>query len=53
MYGDYFQLLAQSFDWFQESFEKMNRDGREKQWRQLIEHDIPELVALPDNLDEK
>ncbi|XP_028415382.1 dynein heavy chain 8, axonemal-like isoform X2 [Dendronephthya gigantea] len=47
------QLLAQSFDWFQEPFEKMTKDGRETQWRQLVEHEIPELVALPDNLDEK
>jgi dynein heavy chain len=46
-------LLAQSFDWFQDAFEKMTKDGRETQWRQLVEHEIPELVALPDNLDEK
>ena len=47
------QLLAGHFEWFQDAFEKMSKDGRETQWRQITEHDKPELVALPDGLDEK
>lgn len=31
----------------------MNKDGRESHWRQISEHETPEIVALPDNLDEK
>lgn len=31
----------------------MTRDGRETQWRQITEHEKPELVALPDGLDDK
>ena len=31
----------------------MPKDGRELQWRQIIEHDRPEIVTLPDGLDEK
>ena len=31
----------------------MTKDGRETQWRQITEHDKPELVALPDGLDDK
>lgn len=31
----------------------MSKDGRETQWRQITEHDKPEMVALPDGLDEK
>ena len=31
----------------------MTKDGRETQWRQITEHDKPEMVALPDSLDEK
>ena len=47
------QLLAGHFEWFQDAFDKMTKDGRETQWRQITEHDKPELVALPDGLDEK
>lgn len=49
----YLQLLAGHFEWFQDAFDKMTKDGRETQWRQITEHDKPELVALPDGLDEK
>ena len=48
-----FQLLAGHFEWFQDAFDKMTKDGRETQWRQITEHEKPELVALPDGLDEK
>ena len=48
-----FQLLAGHFEWFQDAFDKMTKDGRETQWRQITEHDKPELVALPDGLDDK
>ncbi|EDO29309.1 predicted protein [Nematostella vectensis] len=47
------QLLAQHFEWFQDPFDKMTKDGREMQWRQITEHEKPEMVALPDNLDDK
>jgi len=47
------QLLVGHFEWFQDAFDKMTKDGRETQWRQITEHDKPELVALPDGLDEK
>ncbi|XP_048577711.1 dynein axonemal heavy chain 8 isoform X3 [Nematostella vectensis] len=47
------QLLAQHFEWFQDPFDKMPKDGREMQWRQITEHEKPEMVALPDNLDDK
>lgn len=49
----YLQLLATHFEWFQDAFEKMTKDGRETQWRQITEHEKPELVALPDGLDDK
>lgn len=45
--------LSQNYGWFSESFEKMTKDGREMQWRLISEHDTPELLALPDNVDEK
>jgi len=48
-----FQLLASHFEWFHDAFDKMTKDGRETQWRQITEHDKPEMVALPDGLDEK
>ncbi|KAK3735811.1 hypothetical protein QZH41_019912, partial [Actinostola sp. cb2023] len=47
------QLLAQHFEWFQDPFDKMAKDGRETQWRQITEHEKPELVTLPDGLDDK
>ena len=47
------QLLAQHFDWFYDAFDKMTKDGRETQWRQIAEHEKPEMVALPDNMDDK
>lgn len=31
----------------------MSKDGRETQWRQITEHEKPEMVALPDGLDDK
>ena len=31
----------------------MAKDGREMQWRQIAEHETPELVSLPDHLDER
>jgi len=31
----------------------MAKDGREMQWRQISEHETPELVSLPDGLDER
>ena len=48
-----FQILSQNFDWFTETFEKMPKDGRELLWRQLAEHETPELMPLPDNIDER
>lgn len=48
-----FQILSQNFDWFTETFEKMPKDGRELLWRQLAEHETPELLPLPDNIDER
>lgn len=47
------QLLASHFEWFQDAFDKMTKDGRETQWRQITEHERPEMVALPDGLDDK
>ncbi|XP_067674368.1 uncharacterized protein [Haliotis asinina] len=46
------QVLATHFEWFQEMFDRMPKDGRETQWRNLCESDIPENVALPDKMDE-
>ena len=37
--------------WFRDAFERMARDGRETQWRALCESDQPELVPLPDPID--
>lgn len=47
------QLLAHHYEWFQDAFDKMSKDGRETQWRQITEHEKPEMVALPDGLDDK
>jgi dynein heavy chain, axonemal len=46
------QYLAISHQWFYDPFDRMSRDGREMQWRSLCEAEIPELVALPDKLDD-
>ncbi|XP_074662754.1 uncharacterized protein LOC141915202 [Tubulanus polymorphus] len=46
------QLLAIHFPWFQDMFDRMPRDGRETQWRNLCENDFPELVPLPDKMDD-
>ncbi len=42
------QILALHYDWFQEMFERMPRDGRETLWRTLCESEQPELQPLPD-----
>jgi dynein heavy chain len=46
------QTLATYFDWFQEMFERMPKDGRETQWRNLCESDSPEMAPLPDKADD-
>ncbi|XP_025098007.1 LOW QUALITY PROTEIN: dynein gamma chain, flagellar outer arm-like [Pomacea canaliculata] len=46
------QVLATHFEWFQEMFDRMPKDGRETQWRNLCESDSPELQSLPDKMDE-
>ncbi|KAL5010133.1 hypothetical protein ScPMuIL_012438 [Solemya velum] len=46
------QILATHFEWFQEMFDRMPRDGRETQWRNLCETDQPEHVPLPDKMDD-
>lgn len=51
--SSYGQILSQNFDWFSETFDKMAKDGREMQWRQISEHETPEIISLPDNLDER
>ena len=33
-------------------FDRMPKDGRETQWRNLCESDTPELQPLPDKMDE-
>ncbi|KAJ8314956.1 hypothetical protein KUTeg_007106 [Tegillarca granosa] len=47
------QVLANHFEWFQEVFERMPRDGREAQWRLLCDSEMPETVTLPDKLGDK
>lgn len=47
-----FQVLATHFEWFQEMFDRMPKDGRETQWRNLCESDTPELQPLPDKMDD-
>lgn len=46
------QILAIHYDWFQDMFDRMPKDGRETQWRTLCESDQPELQPLPDKMDE-
>ena len=33
-------------------FDRMPKDGRETQWRNLCETDSPETTALPDKMDD-
>lgn len=47
------QILAIHYDWFQDMFDRMHRDGRETQWRSLCENEQPELQPLPDKMDDK
>ncbi|KAL4232681.1 hypothetical protein ACF0H5_007369 [Mactra antiquata] len=46
------QVLATHFEWFQEMFDRMPKDGRETQWRNLCETDSPETTPLPDKMDD-
>ncbi|XP_033113255.1 dynein heavy chain 5, axonemal-like isoform X2 [Anneissia japonica] len=46
------QLMAMHFDWFQEMFDRMSKDGRETQWRTLGEHETPENYPLPERMDD-
>ncbi|XP_060567478.1 dynein axonemal heavy chain 5-like [Ruditapes philippinarum] len=46
------QVLATHFEWFQEMFDRMPKDGRETQWRNLCETDSPDTTPLPDKMDE-
>ncbi|XP_071801693.1 uncharacterized protein [Asterias amurensis] len=46
------QSLAIHYEWFQEMFDRMPKDGRETQWRTLGEHDTPETAPLPEKMDE-
>lgn len=47
------QILASHFEWFQDMFDRMPKDGREMQWRNLCENDSPEKQPLPDKMDEQ
>ena len=33
-------------------FDRMPKDGRETQWRNLCESELPEFVPLPDKMDD-
>ncbi|XP_071818739.1 dynein axonemal heavy chain 5-like isoform X4 [Apostichopus japonicus] len=46
------QSLALHYEWFQDMFERMPKDGRETQWRTLGEHGTPEVFPLPEKMDE-
>ncbi|GFN75495.1 dynein beta chain, ciliary [Plakobranchus ocellatus] len=46
------QVLASHFEWFHDMFDRMPRDGRETQWRNLCESEFPENVPLPDKMDD-
>ncbi|XP_077977225.1 dynein axonemal heavy chain 8-like isoform X3 [Glandiceps talaboti] len=46
------QILAVHYEWFQEMFERMPKDGRETQWRAMGEHECPELSSLPEKMEE-
>ena len=45
------KVLATYFPWFKEIFERMNKDSREVEWRNLCESDTPELQRLPDTMN--
>jgi dynein heavy chain len=47
------QILAIHYEWFQDMFDRMPRDGRETQWRNLCESEQPETQPLPDRMDEQ
>lgn len=58
MHDDQFhnlQVLATHFEWFQEKFERMPKDGREMEWRMLCDNveKEPENMPLPDKMDSK
>ncbi|XP_066278010.1 uncharacterized protein [Branchiostoma lanceolatum] len=46
------QVLAVYYQWFQDAFDKLPKDGRELPWRTVCENDKPELAALPDKMDD-
>ncbi|XP_035829673.1 dynein heavy chain 5, axonemal isoform X2 [Aplysia californica] len=46
------QVLASHFEWFKDMFDRMPKDGRETQWRNLCESELPESVPLPDKMDD-
>ncbi|XP_059166583.1 dynein axonemal heavy chain 8-like [Physella acuta] len=46
------QVLANHFEWFRDMFDRMPKDGRETQWRNLCESEQPENVPLPDKMDD-
>ncbi|XP_071954985.1 uncharacterized protein [Antedon mediterranea] len=46
------QLMAMHFEWFQDMFDRMSKDGRETQWRTLGEHETPESYSLPEKMDD-
>ncbi|CAL1527205.1 unnamed protein product [Lymnaea stagnalis] len=47
------QVLANHFEWFRDMFDRMSKDGRETQWRNLCESEMPENnVPLPDKMDD-
>ena len=33
-------------------FDRMPKDGRETQWRALCEAELPEVIPLPDKMDD-
>lgn len=47
------QILAIHYEWFQDMFDRMPKDGRETQWRTLCESDLPENAPLPDKMDDQ
>lgn len=58
MHDDQFhnlQLLAEHFEWFQEKFERMPKDGREIELRMLCDNveKEPENMSLPDKMESK
>jgi dynein heavy chain len=47
------QILGFMFDWFSEAVERISKEGRESVWKHICEHDMPQSVALPENLDDR